>query len=346
MKSSVLQAIVLLSLFVSEGFSQTLQYSDSSQTGVSFRGMSIAEDGTIWVSGSKGTIGKTTNNGKSWNWVKPAGFEKRDFRDIEGFDANTALAMAVDSPGIIIRTADGGTTWKVVYENNTMGIFLDAMCFRNRREGICGGDPMKDGKLVVVATKDGGITWNSLSEVQRPQVEKGEAMFAASGANISIHPSNKHAYILVTGGMLSRLWTLYPFQPGKKPTAISLPVKQGGQMTGANAVFVSGKYIMIPAGDYNEPARSDSNFTVKYKNRPPELVELSGGYRSSIADNGNAQRVACGINGISIHEAPFASYPLPWKVISSESFNVVRTISGNNVFWLAGSRGRIAFLTF
>lgn len=346
MRLSVLPAIVLFCLCTSIGFSQTLQYADSSQTGVSFRGMSIAADGTIWVSGSKGTIGKSTDDGKTWNWVKPAGFQKRDFRDIEGFNANTALAMAVDSPGIIIRTMDGGTTWKVVYENNSPGIFLDAMCFRNEKEGICAGDPMKDGRLVVISTNDGGITWNNLTDAQRPQVEKGEAMFAASGGNISTHPSDKQAYILVTGGMLSRLWTIYPFKQGKKPEAIALPVKQGGQMTGANAVFTSGHYIMIPAGDYNEPARSDSNFTVKYKNRPPKLIELAGGYRSSIADNGNGLRVACGINGISIHDAPFASYPLPWKVISSESFNVVRTTKESKVFWLAGSRGRIAFLTF
>jgi hypothetical protein len=345
MKPSVVSLIVLYSV-CSVGFSQTLQYLDSSQTGASFRGMGIGADGAIWVSGSKGTIGKSADEGKTWHWVKPAGFEKRDFRDIEGFDAKTALAMAVDSPGIIIKTIDGGASWKVVYENHSPGIFLDDMCFRNKMEGICAGDPLEDGRLVIIATRDGGTTWESVDAVQRPQVEKGEAMFAASGGNISTHPTDNQAYILVTGGMLSRLWTLYPFKKGKKPNGLTLPVKQGGQMTGANAVFVSGQYIMVAAGDYNEPARSDSNFTIKYKNRPPKLIELAGGYRSSIADNGNGQRVACGINGISIHDAPFASYPLPWRVVSSESFHVVRTITGNNAFWLAGSRGRIALFTF
>ena len=346
MKSSALSLLFLLMVFCSVGYSQNLQYLDSSQAGVSFRGMSIAPDGTIWVSGSKGTIGRSSDEGKTWNWVKPAGYEKRDFRDIEGLNANTALAMAVDSPGLIIRTTDGGKSWKMVYENHSTGIFLDDMCFRNEKEGICAGDPLNDGRLVIIATRNGGETWQSLNEEQRPHVEKGEAMFAASGGNISTHPTDKQAYILVTGGILSRLWTIYPFKIEKKPDGLTLPVKQGGQMTGANAVFVSGNYIMIAAGDYNEPARSDSNFTVKYKNRPPKLIELAGGYRSSIADNGNGQRVACGINGISMHEAPFASYPLPWRVVSSESFNVVRTKPGINAFWLAGSRGRIALISF
>lgn len=325
---------------------QTLVYLDSSQTGVSFRGMSIANDGAIWVSGSKGTIGKSTDAGKTWAWLNPAGFEKRDFRDIEAFSSNEALAMAVDSPGLIIRTADGGATWKVVYENHSTGIFLDAMCFRNPNEGICAGDPMADGKLLIITTTDGGKTWQTLSGQQCPAVEKGEAMFAASGGNISIHPSDKQAFILVTGGLLSRLWTIYPFRTGKKTTAVALPVKQGGQMTGANAVFVSGNYIMVPAGDYNEPAKSDSNFSVKYKNRPPKLIELAGGYKSSIADNGEALRVACGITGISFHEGPFASYPLPWRVISPAPFHVVRNIPGTKIFWLAGPRGGIAQLKF
>ncbi len=346
MNIRIITVIILMAFACQKGYGQTLTFSDSSRSGVSFRGMSMAPDGTVWVSGSKGTIGKSADSGKTWQWVNPAGFENRDFRDIEAFNGQVALAMAVDSPGIIIRTTNGGATWKVVYENHAPGIFLDDMCFRNEKDGICGGDPLTDGRLVMAATRDGGLTWEMLHEEQRPAVEKGEAMFAASGSNISVHPSDKQAFILVTGGMLSRMWTVYPFKKGKKPEALVLPVKQGGQMTGANAVTFSGNYVMVAAGDYNEPARSDSNFTVRYKKRPPKLIELAGGYRSSIADNGNGLRVACGTTGISIHDAPFASYPLPWKVFSPEPFHVVRTLPGSKTFLLAGPRGRIAMLTF
>lgn len=117
-------------------------------------------------------------------------------------------------------------------------------------------------------------------------------------------------------------------------------------MTGANAIIVSGNYLLIPAGDYANPTKSDSNFAVIYKKRPPVQVELNGGYRSSIADNGYTLRVACGISGISWQEAPFASYPAPWKVITGTSFNVVRNQTGSSIFWLAGSNGKIAMLKF
>lgn len=339
-----LAALAIMTPMLSVG--QSLLFTDSSQSASSFRGMSIATDGSVWVSGSKGTIGKSIDNGKTWTWLHPAGFEKRDFRDIEAFSKTEALAMAVDSPGIILRTEDGGANWNVVYENHTPGVFLDALCFRNKNEGVCAGDPLPDGRLLIITTTNGGKTWQNLPEEQCPAVEKGEAMFAASGGNISVHSSDKHAFILVTGGMLSRLWTIYPFSAGKKPGFVSLPVKQGGQMTGANAVLVAGSYTMIPAGDYNEPARSDSNFAVRYKKRPPKLIELAGGYKSSLADNGEGLRVACGITGISMHEGPSAAYPVPWKVISGEPFHVVRNIPGTKTFLLAGSRGRMALLNF
>jgi hypothetical protein len=333
-------------LFQTNLFSQTLTFLDSSQAEVSYRGMSIAQDGMIWISGSKGTIGKSPDNGKTWIWVNPTGFEKRDFRDIEAFDHQTALAMAVDSPGIILRTKDGGMTWKKVYENHSKGIFLDDMAFRNKKEGICVGDPLADGRLVIISTKDGGITWQEVQANQRPSVENGEAMFAASGSNAAAHPENKHAYLLATGGKVSRVWTVFPFQTGKEPKATLLPIQQGGQMTGANAISNIGNYIMFPGGNYTDPNRSDSNFAVIYKNHPPKLIELAGGYKSSIADNGYSVRIACGITGISMHEGPFPSYPNPWKKISQEPFHVVKVIPGTRNFVLAGPKGRIAGITF
>ena len=341
--------ILALLTFLWIGFAsgaQKMIWLDSSQSGASFRGMSICRDNSIWVSGSKGTIGKSTDLGKNWSWFKPTGFENRDFRDIEAFNKTTALAMAVDSPGIILRTTDGGNTWKVVYENNHHGIFLDDMSFANESEGICVGDPLADGRLVVLATTNGGEDWEELSANQRPLVEKGEAMFAASGSNAAPNPEQKRSWLLATGGKVSRLWMVFPFQKGKEPKTIPLPIQQGQQMTGANGLTTIGSYIMVPGGNYLDPHRSDSNFAVMYKNRPPQLIELAGGYKSSIADNGYSVRIACGITGISMHDGPFPSYPNPWKIISGEPFHVVKVIPGSSQFILAGPRGRIAQLSF
>src|SRR6202012_5295854 len=76
----------------------------------SLRGLSVANDSVVWVSGSKGTVGKSLDGGKTWTWQPVPGFENRDFRDIEFLDAKTAVIMAIDPPADILRTTDGGNS--------------------------------------------------------------------------------------------------------------------------------------------------------------------------------------------------------------------------------------------
>src|SRR6185436_8865050 len=92
-------------------------------TKTSLRGLSVVNNNIIWVSGSNGMVGKSSNAGKNWKWMTVKGFEKNDFRDIEAFDANTAIIMSIADPAYILKTTDGGDTWTVVYENKTKGMF-------------------------------------------------------------------------------------------------------------------------------------------------------------------------------------------------------------------------------
>src|SRR6266513_2088987 len=77
----------------------------TSGTKSSIRGLSVVNDNVAWVSGNNGTIGKTTNGGKTWKWITVKGFEKNDFRDIEAFDAATAIIISVGEPAYILKTA-------------------------------------------------------------------------------------------------------------------------------------------------------------------------------------------------------------------------------------------------
>ena len=51
---------------------------------------------------------KVLTVGRHWEWLPVKGFEKRDFRDIEAFDKNTAVIMAISEPAQILKTTDGG----------------------------------------------------------------------------------------------------------------------------------------------------------------------------------------------------------------------------------------------
>ena len=65
----------------------------TSGTKTSLRGLSVVNDNILWVSGSGGIVGKSSNGGKTWKWITVPGFEKTEFRDIEAFDANVAEAQ-------------------------------------------------------------------------------------------------------------------------------------------------------------------------------------------------------------------------------------------------------------
>ena len=111
------------------------------------RGLFLVDDNTGWASGAGGTFMRMTD-GDNWSADTIAGYTHLDFRDVHGFDENTALVMAAGEEGRILRTEDGGVSWTEVYTRLDSGIFLDGMDFQDNM-GYCYGDPI-DGKFVLV----------------------------------------------------------------------------------------------------------------------------------------------------------------------------------------------------
>src|SRR5437870_3884662 len=62
-------------------------------TRASFRGLSAVDAKTVWVSGSRGTVLRTVDSGVTWSVDTIPGAAALDLRDIQAFDANTAIAM-------------------------------------------------------------------------------------------------------------------------------------------------------------------------------------------------------------------------------------------------------------
>src|SRR6478736_3496966 len=213
-------------LFTSVSYSQSIEVL---QTGnkTSLRGLSVVSDKIIWVSGSNGMVGKSINAGKTWEWINVKGFEKRDFRDIEAWDANTAIIMAIAEPAVILKTTDGGANWKVTYENKSAGMFLDAMEFRDKKNGMVLGDPLKD-RLFVATTNDGGESWHESAYENLPKVDSGEACFASSGTNIRLWGTTENC--IISGGIRSRFFM--------NQRAVDIPITQGSGTSGANSVAV------------------------------------------------------------------------------------------------------------
>src|SRR6187401_3854203 len=232
--------VILLNGFSNKTFSQRkiLPHVEVLNTGVktSLRGLSGVNNNVVWVSGSNGMVGKSLNAGKNWKWMTVKGFEKNEFRDIEAYDANTAIIMAIPDrenihPANILKTTDGGDTWKIVYENNTKGMFLDALDFRDPKNGIVIGDPV-DGRFFIAKTIDAGNSWKELTAEQRFVADSGEAFFASSGTNIRMLYNG--SVVIASGGKNSRLFY--------DKRVIDVPMTKGKETAGTNSVAVYDNY--------------------------------------------------------------------------------------------------------
>ena len=302
----------------------------------SIRGLSAVNDNVVWVSGSNGTVGKSSNGGKNWKWMTVKGFEKTDFRDIEAFDGSTAIIMGIADPAYILKTTDGGDSWKVVYENKTKGMFLDAMDFSGEQYGIVIGDPIA-GKIFIAETFNNGDTWVELKpEWKRPIADSGEAFFAASGTNIRL--MNNKAFFAVSGGMKSRLITRFNATP--------LPVVQGKETTGANSIDVydngngkGSKRMVIVAGDFNADSLSEKNCFVTSNGGKTWKAPIipPHGYRSCVEYLSKNDLLSCGLNGVDYS----FNNGKTWQWISKEGFHVCRIAKQGSAIYLAGNNGKI-----
>lgn len=326
MRRLVVMAMMLLFTHFSTG--QTVKLLTSG-TKTSIRGLSVVDDQTVWVSGSNGTIGRSIDGGKTWKWMIVRGFEKTEFRDIEAFDDMTAIIMGIAEPAYLLKTIDGGENWKVVFEDKTKGMFLDAMEFWNDQSGIVIGDPI-NGRFFIARTFDGGNNWQSIPEMNKPLADSGEACFASSGTNI--RALNKSEAVFISGGLKSNLFI--------RDRKIILPILQGSESTGANSIAVKNKKtFMVVGGDFNTKDSADKNcfFTSnggkswKIPASPPH------GYRSCVEYLGKNNWISCGLNGVDYTIDNGQQFT--W--ISKDGYHVCRKAKKGKAVYFAGGGGRV-----
>lgn len=300
----------------------------------SIRGMSVVTDSIIWVSGTGGMVGKSTDAGLHWQWVQVPGCDSCDWRDIEAFNSREALVINAGEPAHIFRTADGGTTWQKVYFNDTKGIFFDGMDFRNTQEGWAIGDPL-EGKFTLLYTHDGGRHWAPATNA--PAAYRGEAIFAASGSSLRSLPGSTDCF--ATGGDTAR-FLKYQRQQWQ---AFALPVIQGSASTGAFSIaFLDARRGVAVGGDYRNDTLRRHNCVLTTdggKTWTHPLVPPSG-FRSGVAWAGPRKLVATGTSGTDLS----LDGGQHWQPVSKEGFHVVQQARNGHAVYLAGSEGRIAKL--
>jgi photosystem II stability/assembly factor-like uncharacterized protein len=306
----------------------------NSGTTASLRGLSVVSDRVVWASGSGGTVLRTVDGGATWSVHQVAGADSLDFRDVHGFSADEAVAMA--TAGRLYRTSDGGRSWRVVYAASDTSVFLDAVSFWDAKHGIVMGDPI-DGTFLILLTDDGGESWQELPKSRSPRSLENEAAFAASGTCLTVWGSD-HAWFGTGGAGVARVFR--STDRGRSWTAASTPLIAGNASAGIFSVaFENAMNGTVAGGNYRMPASANENlaytndggrtFTL-YEKRPPQ-------YLSAIALTSPPTTMTIGVGTAGITYASHSA--TGWSMLDSAAWNAIGF--SDKAGWVVGPDGRV-----
>lgn len=325
-----------------EETNQQIPYWQPLESGVraSFRGLSAVSDQAAWASGSRGTVIRTTDGGDTWENVAISGADTLDFRDIEAFDANTAIVLSAGLPAVIYKTTDGGQNWEQKYFSMAEGTFYDAMDFWNEQEGIAFGDAI-DGRLLILRTFDGGETWEELPFDQRPRALEGQGGFAASGTCLRTVGNN--AVYIGLGGQEASVH--YSTDKGETWQKTISPIQSGEPTEGIFSIYFKNEMegIMV-GGDYRGDSLTAINAAYTTNGGRTWLPVMSSmkpkGYRSGVAIWKNYV-FAVGRESCDYFKAGDEAY----SPLEGQYYAVDVSRDGEAV-WASGPRGAVAKLIF
>ena len=295
-----------------------------------FRGLSVVDDQVAWVSGSKGHVGKSVDGGKTWTFQQVAGYEKLDWRSLYGFDKDNAVIANAGSPAVILRTTDGGATWKEVYRNEDKDAFFDGGDFWDAQHGVMYGDPI-GGKMLLMFTSDGGHTWSMATDAQRPALAEGEASFAASGTGIRCVGK---MLVVATGGKVSRLWISN--DRGQTWTMRDIPIVQGTQAAGIFSVAINGRKWVVVGGDFQNDRKAPKQafYSTDGGKTWVESAETVGGWREGAEWIDKRTLLTTGPTGTEISGDGGRTWQ---SLFGANKLNVVRKARKGKLVVMAGS---------
>ncbi|MCW8379019.1 WD40/YVTN/BNR-like repeat-containing protein [Streptomyces justiciae] len=315
---------------------------DSGTPDVRFRGLSAVSRTTAWVSGTQGTVLRTTDGGAGWRNVSPPGASDLQFRDIEAFDARRAVVLAIGEgeASRVYRTEDGGATWTESFRNTDARAFYDCLTFLDRRHGLAMSDPV-DGKFRILSTNDGGRSWKVLPNDGMPAALEGEAGFAASGQCL-VSSGPKDVWLATGGAAHARV--LHSADRGLTWTAADTPIPAGDPAKGVFALaFRDRTHGLAVGGDYRADQASpqagavtgDGGRSWQPAATPPPA------YRSGVAwlPHSRTAALAVGPTGTDLTTDGGRT----WRTVDTGSYDTVDCTPDLGC-WAAGEKGRVARL--
>lgn len=187
--------IILFLNLCSTGFSQSNSTPTKPVKPSHFRGLAVLNDSIAWFSGSKGSVIRTTDGGRSFDTISPQpsntklaqflvygnqtveqynqisgstiSLRRKDFRDIWAKNDKEAVIMSAGDSALILKTVDAGKSWTIVYLDFRKDIFLDALEIDSKTGiGMILGDPILPEPIIVEVS----------SNVNKPHLKRNSAL--------------------------------------------------------------------------------------------------------------------------------------------------------------------------
>ncbi len=311
-------------------------------TDARFRGLAAVDRRTAWAAGSRGTVLRTTDGGRSWRNVSPPGAEGLEFRDVEAFDARRAVVLAIGEgeASRVLRTEDGGATWTESFRNTDPRAFYDCLTFFDHRNGLAMSDPV-DGKYRILSTRDGGRSWRVLPNAGMPDALPGEAGFAASGQCL-VSAGPRDVWLATGGAATARV--LHSADRGLNWTVTASPIPAGDPARGvfglafrdrAHGIAVGGDYRKDQPSPEAAAVTADGGRTWRPSAAPPPA------YRSGVAwlPYGRTSALAVGPTGTDLTTDGGRT----WRTVDTGSYDTVDCTPDGSC-WASGEQGRVANL--
>lgn len=313
-------------------------YTDS----LSIRAITPMDESSVWFAANYGKVGLIDGKTPKLATIK---YEDTllNFRAIAS-TKDAVFVLSIEDPGVLYKIGykdKEATIIEEVYTEKGKKVFYDAIAFWDEKEGIAMGDPTED-CLSILITRDGGNSWKKLNCDILPEIEKGEAAFAASNSNIALF--NNHVWI-VSGGKKARVF--HSSDRGDTWEVFETPIIQGKTMTGIYSVdFFDENIGVIFGGDWENQSYNEGNKAITYDGGKTWDLVSNGkepGYRSSVRFTPGSKGkgiVAVGSKGINYSNDAGDS----WIKLSDEGFYAIEFV--NDTLAFASGRNKISKLIF
>lgn len=336
-----------------------------SHTTADLKGIDAVTDDVVWASGANGVVLRT-EDGRTWQTCAvPTDAADLDFRNIQGFDAKTAVVMSGGKGRLsrVYKTTDGCRTWKRVFDNPNVSGSFESLHHATAVQMYLLGDPV-DGKLSMYSSRDTGSTWSSINEpgLDVLQTVGGTVAGTASVTNVdwlmTFGTAGKDAAVytftvLCKSSPCSFSWVGKPTPVGQSSPTAGVASVAGRTYAGAPIPGVTGDVatsltttLVAVGGDPGIPdahtavaaLSADSGNSWRLAGMQP------GGYRSAVAFDPKRQHfIAVGPNGTDVSSDDGIAW-LPLRPGPQDAADADKHWTSLSLPYVVGTKGRIGVL--